>query len=75
MLQLEAYNGPKDSLNHLGMFITLMHLQWVLDEIMYRAFPTTLKGLARVLFSTLTPNTISTFKELSEHFVTHFIRG
>ena len=44
-------------------------------EIMCRAFPTTLKGLAKVWFSKLTPNTVSTFKELSGHFVTHFIRG
>ena len=42
---------------------------------MCRAFPTTLKGPARVLFSKLTPNTISPFKELSGHFITHFIRG
>ena len=52
-----------------------MHLQGVSDEIMCRAFPTTLKGLARVWFSKLAPNTISTFKELSGHFVTHFIKG
>ena len=52
-----------------------MHLQGVLDEIMCRAFPTTLKGLARVWFSKLAPNTISTFKELSGHSVTHFIEG
>jgi len=42
---------------------------------MCRAFPTTLKELARVWFSKLAPNTISTFKELSGHFVTHFIEG
>ena len=42
---------------------------------MCRAFPTTLKGPAKVWFSKLAPNTVSTFKELSGHFVTHFIRG
>ena len=42
---------------------------------MCRAFPTTLKGLARVWFNKLTPNMVSTFKELSGHFITHFIRG
>ncbi|XP_050259002.1 uncharacterized protein LOC126704002 [Quercus robur] len=52
-----------------------MHLQGVLDKIICRAFPTTLKGLARVWFSKLSPNTVSTFKELSKHFVTHFIKG
>nr|XP_023894294.1 uncharacterized protein LOC112006231 [Quercus suber] len=40
---------------------------------MCRAFPTTLKGPAQVWFSKITPNTISTFKELSGLFVTYFI--
>ena len=38
---------------HLESFKTLMHLQGVADEIMCRAFPTTLKGPS-----------IGTFKEL-----------
>ena len=42
---------------------------------MCKAFPTTLKGLARVWFSRLMPNSISTFKELSVQFTTHFIEG
>ena len=75
MPQVEAYDGSMDPLNHLESFKTLMHLQVVLDEIMCRAFPTTLKGLARVWFSKLTPNTVSMFKELSRYFVTHFIGG
>ena len=42
---------------------------------MCRAFPTTLKGPARIWFSRLTPNSISTFKELSAQFASHFIGG
>ncbi|XP_075636722.1 uncharacterized protein LOC142608957 [Castanea sativa] len=42
---------------------------------MCRAFPTTLKGPARIWYSRLTPNSISTFKELSAQFASHFIRG
>lgn len=42
---------------------------------MCMVFPTTLKDPAKVWFSKLAPNTIATFKELSEHFVTHFIEG
>ncbi|XP_030936335.1 uncharacterized protein LOC115961500 [Quercus lobata] len=75
MLQVEAYNGSQDPLDHLESFKTLMHLQRIPDKIMCRAFATTLKGPARVWFSKLTPNTVSTFKELSGHFVTHFIEG
>jgi len=52
-----------------------MHLQGVADEIMCRAFPTTLKGLARIWFSRLTPNSIGTFKELSTQFASRFIGG
>nr|XP_023888012.1 uncharacterized protein LOC112000136 [Quercus suber] len=52
-----------------------MHLQGVVDETMCRAFPITLKGPARVWFSRLTPNSISTFKELRAQFASHFIGG
>ena len=65
MPQIESYDGAKDPLDHLETFKTLMHLQGVVDEIMCRAFPTTLKGPTRIWFSRLTPNSISTFKELS----------
>ena len=75
MPQIESYDGIKDPLNHLETFKTLMHLQGVPDEIMCRAFPTTLKGLARIWFSKLTPNSINTFKELSAQFTSHFIGG
>ena len=75
MPQVESYNGFKDPLDHLEFFKTLMHLQGVADEIMCRVFPTTLKGPARVWFSWLMPNSISTFKELSTQFASHFIRG
>ena len=65
MPQIESYDGVKDPLDHLEIFKTLMHLQGVPDEIMCRAFPTTLKSAARIGFSRLTPNSINTFKELS----------
>jgi len=65
----------QDLQDHLESFKTLMYLQGILEEIMCKAFPTTLKELARVWFSKLTLNSVSTFKKLSGHFVTHFIRG
>ena len=42
---------------------------------MCKAFPTMLKGPVRIWFSRLTPNSISTFKELSTQFTLHFIGG
>ena len=65
MPQIESYDGVKDPLDHLETFKTLMHLQGVPVEIMCRAFPTILKGPARVWFSRLIPSSINTFKELS----------
>ena len=51
MPHIDSYDGVKDPLDHLDTFKTLMHLQGVADEIMCRAFPTTLKGAARIWFS------------------------
>ena len=62
-------------MDHLKSFKTLMHLQGMLDEIMCRAFPTTLKASTRIWFSKLTPNSIGTLKELSAQFASHFIEG
>ena len=65
MLLVENYDGNKDPLDHLESFKTLMHLQRIPDEIMCKAFTTMLKGPVRIWFSRLTPNSISSFKELS----------
>ena len=65
MPQIEAYDGSKYPLDHLESFKTLIHLKGMADEIMCQAFLTMLKGLARVWFSRLMHNSISTFKELS----------
>ena len=75
MPQIESYNGVKDPLDNLETFKALMHLQGVPDEIMCRAFLTTLKGPARIWFSRLTLSSINTFKELSAQFTLHFIGG
>ena len=52
-----------------------MHLQGVPNEITCRAFPTTLKGPARVWFSKIPSNSVSSFEELSKLFVNNFIEG
>ena len=65
MPHIDSYVEVKDPLDHLKTFKTLMHLQGVADEIMCKAFPTMLKGTARIWFSQLIPNSVNTFKELS----------
>ena len=42
---------------------------------MCKVFLTTLKRPARVWFSKIPPNTVSSFEELSKLFVNNFIRG
>ena len=49
--QLESYDSSKDPLDHIKSFKTLMLLQMTLGEVMCKAFPTTLKGVAKVWFS------------------------
>ncbi|XP_030926626.1 uncharacterized protein LOC115953230 [Quercus lobata] len=75
MPSLDSYDGTRDPFNHIATFKTTMHLQGVPDEIMCKAFPTTLKGPARVWFSKIPPNSMSSFEELSKLFVNNFIGG
>ena len=75
MHSLDLYDGTRDPCDHIATFKNTMHLQGVPIKIMCRAFPTTLKGLARVWFSEITPNTVSSFEELSKLFVNNFIGG
>ena len=48
MPSLDLYDETRDLFDHIATFKTTMHLQGVPSEIMCRAFPTTLKGSARV---------------------------
>ena len=73
--QLESYDGSKDPLDHIESFKTLMLLQMTLDEVMCKAFPTTLKGAVRVWFSKISPGTIADFEQLFKGYVRHFIGG
>ena len=73
--QLEPYDGSKDPLDHIESFKTLILLQMTLDEVICRAFPTMLKGVARVWFSKIPPRTIVDFEQLNKGFVRHFIGG
>ena len=75
MPSLDLYDGMRDPCDHIATFKTTMHLQGILDKIMCRVFPTTLKGPARVWFSKIPPNTVSSFEEFSKLFVNNFIGG
>ena len=49
-------------MDHIGSFKTLMLLQMTPNEVMCRAFPTTLKGTARVWFKKIASGTIADFE-------------
>ena len=70
---LEAFDGAKDPVDHLNTYKNQMELHGYPDPVRCRAFATTLKGPAMAWFNRVPPSTISSFKELSIAFVSHFI--
>ena len=73
--QLESYDGSKDPLDHIESFKTLMLLHMTPNEVICRAFPTTLKGAVRVWFSKIPLGTIADFEQLSKGFFSSFHWG
>ena len=45
------------------------------DEVMCRAYPKMLKGVARAWFNKIPPGTIANFEQFSKGFVRHIIGG
>ena len=73
MPQVETFNGVKDPVDHLNTYKNQMELHGYQDLVQCRAFATTLKGLALAWFNRIPPSSISSFRELSIAFVSHFI--
>ena len=73
MPQVEAFDGVRDPINHLNTYKNQMELHGYQDVVRCRAFATTLKGPALAWFNRLPPSSISSFRELSIAFVSHFI--
>ena len=71
--QVEAFNGVKDPVDHLNTYKNQMELHGYQDPVRCRAFATTLKGPALASFNRIPPSSISSFRELSVAFVSHFI--
>ena len=62
-------------MDHLNTFKTTLGLQQLLDEILCRFFPTTLKGAAREWFTKLPTSSIYNFEQLGNSFLHHFVGG
>ena len=73
MPQVEAFDGARDPVDHLNTYKNQMELHGYQDPMRWRAFAITLKGPALAWFNRLLPLSISSFRELSIAFVSHFI--
>ena len=73
MPQVEVFDGVKDPVEHLNTYKNQMELHGYQDPVRCRAFATTLKGPALAWFNRIPPSSISSFRELSIAFVSHFI--
>ena len=73
MPQVEAFDGVRDPIDHLNTYKNQMELHGYQDLVRCRAFAITLKGPALAWFNRLPPSSISSFRELSIAFVSHFI--
>ena len=72
---MEAFDGVKDPVNHLNTYKNQMDLHGYQDPVRCRAFATTLKGPTLAWFNRIPPSSISSFRELSIAFVSHFIEA
>ena len=73
MPQVETFDGVKNPVDHLNTYKNQMELHGYKDPVRCRAFATTLKGPALAWFNRIPPSSISSFRELSIAFVSHFI--
>ena len=73
MSQIEAFDGTKDPVDHLNTYKNQMELHGYQDPVRCRALAITLKGPVLAWFNRLPPSSISSFRELSIAFVSHFI--
>jgi hypothetical protein len=73
MPRIEKYDGSEDPQDHLEAFREHLILHGTPDEIACRAFPLTLKGVAKDWFTRLPPKSVGTFKELGRLFLTQFL--
>ena len=73
MPQIEALDCAKDPVDHLNTYKNQMEVHGYQDPVRCRAFAITLKGPALAWFNRLPPSSVSSFRELSIAFVSHFI--
>ena len=73
MPQIETFDETKDLVGHLNTYKNQMELYGFQDPMRCGAFSIKLKGPALAWFNILLPSLISSFRDLSIAFVSHFI--
>ena len=73
MPQIEAFDGAIDPVDHLNTYKNQMEIHGYQDPVRCKAFAITLKGPTLAWFNRLPPSSITSFRELSIAFVSHFI--
>lgn len=71
-LVIDPYDGIKDPIDHLQTFKSHMYNVGTSNIIMCREFLTVFKMAAKDLYGTLKCNSIRSFKEFSQEFISHF---
>jgi hypothetical protein len=71
--RVDKYDGSGDPSNHIEGFRAHLVLHGTLDEIVCRAFPLTLKGVAKDWFGNLKPQSIYSFDMLGRQFLNQFL--
>ncbi|XP_022888952.1 uncharacterized protein LOC111404368 [Olea europaea var. sylvestris] len=70
--RIKEYDRTTDPINHLNVYTDIMNLQVALDAVMCKAYSQTLTNAARDWFSTLEPNSITSFSDLADMFSAFF---
>ena len=73
MPQIETFDETKDAVGHLNTYKNHMEMHGYQDPVRCKAFAITLKRSALAWFNRLPLASISSFKELSITFMSHFI--
>jgi hypothetical protein len=71
--RVEKYDKSGDPSDHVEGFCAHLALHGTPNEIACRAFPLTLKGVAKEWFSNLKPQSIDNFNTLGRQFLNQFL--